>query len=201
MDIQYKLLKGRELTASLDELAKLRITVFREFPYLYEGSLEYEKEYLDVYLQSERSLVVLVYSNSQLIGASTCIPLIDESEEFHKAFKNSEYDFSKIFYFGESIILKEFRGHRIGHEFFKLREDHAKAVIPDLQITCFCSVNRPNHPLTPEGYRPLDEFWLRMGYERNEDLVLWFPWKDIDKDKEDKKSLTFYLKSWSEIKS
>ena len=34
---------GRGIEKYLHDLAKLRIEVFREFPYLYDGSPEYEK--------------------------------------------------------------------------------------------------------------------------------------------------------------
>ena len=37
---------GPELEPHLDALGTLRIAVFREYPYLYDGSLEYEREYL-----------------------------------------------------------------------------------------------------------------------------------------------------------
>lgn len=37
---------GKEIETILDEFAQLRITVFAEFPYLYEGNLSYEKEYI-----------------------------------------------------------------------------------------------------------------------------------------------------------
>lgn len=34
---------GAEVESLLQDLAELRIEVFRSFPYLYEGSLDYEK--------------------------------------------------------------------------------------------------------------------------------------------------------------
>jgi hypothetical protein len=45
-------LRGREIEPYLQEIAGLRITVFREFPYLYEGDLEYEMAYLRTLLNS-----------------------------------------------------------------------------------------------------------------------------------------------------
>ncbi len=45
-DFQLRQLHGQELGPWLDVLGKLRIRVFREFPYLYDGSLEYERDYL-----------------------------------------------------------------------------------------------------------------------------------------------------------
>src|SRR5690242_19351414 len=40
---------GAAIEGYLDVLAALRIRVFREYPYLYDGSLAYEQEYLASY--------------------------------------------------------------------------------------------------------------------------------------------------------
>jgi hypothetical protein len=49
--IQIKILTGHdaELAARMNDVARLRITVFREFPYLYDGNFDYEKKYLASY--------------------------------------------------------------------------------------------------------------------------------------------------------
>lgn len=195
MNIEYKKVYGKQISDYIEQIATLRIEVFREFPYLYEGSLNYEKNYLQVYIDSKTSMIVLAICHGKIIGASSCLAMSDESEEFQKALIKNGHDISKIFYFGESIIKKEYRGNKIGHEFFKLREEHAKQTIKDLQYTTFCAVDRTSdHPLRPQGYRPLNSFWERMGYQEYEKLKVYFPWKDIDKEKEDKKAMTIWLK-------
>ncbi len=50
---------GTELKPIITSLAQLRIEVFREFPYLYDGDLDYEETYLDTYLQSDKSITGL----------------------------------------------------------------------------------------------------------------------------------------------
>ena len=37
---------GEQIKSVLDDLARLRMTVFRDWPYLYDGTLEYEEQYL-----------------------------------------------------------------------------------------------------------------------------------------------------------
>ena len=195
MNIEYKKIYGREISDYLDQIAALRIEVFREFPYLYEGSLDYEKKYLQVYVDSDSSMIILAIVDGIIIGASTCLAMSDESEEFKEALIKADYDISKIFYFGESIIKKELRGNKIGHEFFRMREEHALKCIADLEFSTFCAVDRTeDHPLKPKSYRPLDLFWNRMGYQKSEDLRVYYPWKDIDKDREDKKMMSIWLK-------
>ena len=44
----------------MEALAAQRIRVFREFPYLYDGDVGYEREYLATYVHSPRSLAFFV---------------------------------------------------------------------------------------------------------------------------------------------
>ena len=186
---------GPELEPYIDGLGRLRITVFREYPYLYDGSLEYEREYLTSYLKSPRSLVALVLDQDQVVGATTCVPMADEGPEFQQAFINAGYDMQTICYFGESILLPEFRGRGLGKEFFQRREAHARKHA--FQITTFCAVDRPgDHPRRPAGYTPLDGLWTKQGYTRHPELQATFVWKEIDEAVESPKTLTFWLKHW-----
>jgi len=47
--ITTRTLTGDGLTAALADLARLRIAVFRDWPYLYDGDEAYEREYLRAY--------------------------------------------------------------------------------------------------------------------------------------------------------
>lgn len=196
-NIQYLELSGEKLLPYIEELASLRIKVFREFPYLYDGSLDYERKYLDVYVKSQDSLVVLALAGDKIIGATTCLPMKDESSEFKSPLLNKGLDINQVYYFGESIILSQYRGHGIGHKFFEFRERQAKKIIPNLKYTCFCAVKRPeDHHRKPANYKPLDEFWTRMGYQKQLDLNCNLKWKDIDEDIESTKELNFWLKEF-----
>lgn len=90
--MELKKLSGREIEPYLDALGALRIEVFREFPYLYDGDLAYERRYLETYVRSARSLAVLVFAGAELIGATTCLPLEDEAAEFQQPFLTAGID-------------------------------------------------------------------------------------------------------------
>ena len=187
---------GAELEPYIDGLGRLRISVFREYPYLYDGSLEYERDYLTSYLKSPRSFVALVLDQGQVVGATTCMPMADEGPEFQAAFVNAGYDLENICYFGESILLPEYRGQGLGKEFFQRREAHARSIAAT--ITTFCAVDRPSeHPRRPAGYTPLDGLWTKQGYTKHPELQATFVWKEIDEAAESSKTLTFWLKHWS----
>lgn len=185
---------GKEIEMIIPELAALRIEVFRDFPYLYEGSFEYEKEYLKTYVNSDRAFLFAVFDNEKMVGATTCIPLMDETAEVKEPFEDTGMKLEEVFYFGESILLKEYRGKGIGKRFFEERERHV-ASFGNYTKTCFCAVDRPkNHPLRPEAYVPLDEFWKSRGYKKSEVLKSKFSWKDINKPQETEKMMIYWLK-------
>ncbi len=195
MALSIQEFKGRALQPHIDDLGALRIAVFREYPYLYDGTLDYEREYLQSYLNSERSMVALVFDDARIVGATTCMPMIEEGPEFQEPFVKHGQDLTSIFYFGESILLPEYRGRGIGKEFFARRETHARTL--GAWLTTFCAVDRPaDHPLRPAGYAPLDAFWAAQGYTKQHALQCTFVWKEIDEAAESPKKLTFWTKSW-----
>ena len=186
---------GSAIAPYLDALGTLRITVFRDYPYLYEGTLEYERDYLRTYLNSPRSLVVLAFDGDAVVGATTCLPMADEGPEFQQPFLAANYSINQICYFGESILLPAYRGQGLGKDFFTRREAHARR--HHFPITTFCAVDRPAaHPLRPAEYRPLDDFWSSRGYVKHPELQATFVWKEIGEDVESPKTLTFWTKEW-----
>ena len=70
-----------ELKSYLPDLAQLRIRVFRDFPYLYDGTVAYEEKYLETYTRCAESIVVLVLDGSKVVGATTGLPMSAETEE------------------------------------------------------------------------------------------------------------------------
>ena len=55
-DVQVRVLCGADIAPYRDAVAALRIKVFRDFPYLYDGDLDFEAKYLRVYAESSRSV-------------------------------------------------------------------------------------------------------------------------------------------------
>lgn len=171
---------GADIAGHVDALAALRIRVFRDFPYLYDGEIAYEREYLVTYVQSARSLAFLVHDGDVLIGATTALPLADEEPAFRQALADAGFDVSSVFYFGESLLLPDYRGRGLGHRFFDEREAWARQA-GAFRHTCFCAVERPvGHPLRPLGHEPLNRFWRKRGYTRRDDITAVCRWQHID---------------------
>lgn len=193
--LSYITKTGASIADCFDDLALLRIQVFRDYPYLYEGTIEYERVYLQTYASSPRALLFAVYDADQMVGATTCIPLADETDEVKEPFITNGLDLSTIFYFGESILLKPYRGQGIGHRFFDVREAHA-ASFKSYSTACFCSVVRPeNHPLKPGNYRPNDDFWKKRGYLPDAKLTSVFDWIDTGDQAPTQKPMRYWMKT------
>lgn len=193
--LNYKIVHGKEIIPYLEDMGKLRICVFWEYPYLYEGNLAYEKDYFKEYTENENSIVIMLFDDTKMIGLSTGLPLSGVSENFQNQFKNVGLNPEEIYYFGESILLPDYRGKGYGNLFFDLREKQAnKLTYP---YTLFCSVIRPeNHPLKPANYRPNDVFWKKRGYEKLINQTCQMKWLDRGEKEETFKELVFWRKSW-----
>ena len=192
--MQVERWSGAAIKAVLPELAKLRIAVFREFPYLYEGNAAYEEQYLKTYADIADSVIVLVKDGERVVGASSGLPLIAEPPNVIEAFTAQGYEPRRIFYYGESVLLPEYRGWGLGHRFFMEREAHVRG-LGRFEIACFCAVERPlDHPRRPLDYRPLDELWNRHGFIRHPELSATFSWRDVDEAVESPKPMRFWLK-------
>jgi len=187
-------LAGEAARGHIDALARLRIEVFREFPYLYDGDRSYEERYLQAFLNAPDSLLVVVLDGETVVGASTALPMECETANIRQPLQDSGYDVARVFYFGESVLRKAYRGKGLGVRFFEERERWARQ-LNRFDTLAFCAVARPeNHPLRPEGYRPLDAFWRRRGFEST-DIYCFMNWRDLDEDGESPKPLKFWVKT------
>ncbi|WP_271409028.1 GNAT family N-acetyltransferase [Pseudomonas sp. Q1-7] len=192
--MHIRLLQGAAIAPHIDDLARLRLSVFREFPYLYDGTLDYEARYLATYAESSDSLFVLALEGEQVVGVSTGLPMADETEAFQRPFRERGWDPERIFYFGESVLLPEFRGTGLGVRFFAEREAYARR-LGRFDFCAFCAVERPaDHPRRPPGYQPLNAFWGRRGYRHHPELRTEFHWRDLDEASESAKPMSFWIK-------
>ena len=185
---------GNAIDPYLSALARLRIRVFREFPYLYQGNAAYEEKYLKTYVGTPDSVLVLVRDGERVAGASSGLPLAAEPPRVIEPFLAHGHDPRRIFYYGESVLLPEYRGRGLGKRFFEEREAHVRG-LGRFDLACFCAVERPtDHPRRPAAYRPLDAFWNRQGFIKHPELQTMFSWRDLDEDAESPKPMTFWLK-------
>ena len=158
------------LPATPDDVARLRMRVFRDWPYLYTGDPAYERDYMAAYARSPRSVCVLAFDGDRVIGASTGVPLSDEDPGFQSPFSDQDLAVERVFYFGESVLLPEYRGRGIGHAFFDAREAHARA-LGGFDLTAFAAVDRADGYIHMSTEAQLAET-ARRHYAGRDDLML-----------------------------
>ena len=182
-----------ERWAAIPALSDLRIRVFRSWPYLYDGSAEYEAAYMAEFVREPGSVLVGARDGDAIIGAATASPLEGQKPDIQNPFCDQGLDIAQIFYFGESVLLPQYQGQGIGHQFINAREDAARAA--GARKTAFCAVVRPDdHPMRPETPRDLHPFWRARGYAPVPGLTGTLEWQDLGDDFESAHVMQFWMR-------
>lgn len=193
MSLRVEPLTGARLQAHLPDVARLRIEVFRAYPYLYDGDADYERQYIAAFSASPQSVIVAAFDGDEVVGASTAAPLSGQVNDITAPFRQKGDDLSAYFYFGESVLRPRYRRQGIGVRFFEMREAQARAC--GARYAAFCAVVRPaGHPGRPWGYEPLDAFWGKRGYAVEPGLICSMSWKEIGAAEESPKQMQFWMK-------
>lgn len=194
MTVRVFPLTGAAMQAAMDDLAALRIAVFADWPYLYAGSVEYERKYLAEFTATPDAVLVAAQDGKRIVGAATASPLSAQDEYVRAPFAAAGMDEAGVFYFGESVLLPAYRGQGIGHAFFEARESAARAW--GASHASFCAVVRgDDHPSRPAEYRPLDVFWRGRGYAPVAGLVGQFHWQDHGEVEESAKAMQYWMRA------
>jgi GNAT superfamily N-acetyltransferase len=185
---------GAAIGSVLADFQRLHVAVFHDWPYLYDGSVD-ETPYIAPYVNIPRAALFLCRVGDQPIGLATCLPLDQESANVQAPFLAAGLDPRRFFYFGEGVLLREWRGQGLGKRLFELRESHARAV-STADYAVFCSVRRPlDHPLRPADAQTNDRFWRARDYQPMQGISCTMTWKDRGEPTESKHTLDFWIRS------
>lgn len=183
-NITITLYLGVDVLRFIDVVSKMRIEIFREFPYLYEGNLNYEMDYMVGYARHpEATLAVATTPAGEIVGVSTGIPLASDSpivKEVKEAFDRRGIISGQYYYFGEVLVLPQYRGRHLVSRMYKAQEDFAAS--KGYQYASILTVIRDgDHPLKPRDYHSHDNMWQHLGFFRN-NLNISFHWPTIQPD-------------------
>lgn len=177
------LLSGPEVRGVLADLAALRLTIFREFPYLYDGRLDDELNYLEQYAATPEALVATVRDAGRVIGAATGIPLAAEGAELVDPVRTTGCRGEEIYYVGELLFYREYRNRGLGLTLLQRVEDAVRRFGNYRYLAC-ATVQRPeDHPARPADYLPIERFLKRTGFAALGDLMTGFTWQELDGEK------------------
>lgn len=194
MNISERLLQGPQIQEYLEQIAQLRLTIFKEYPYLYDGRLKDELDYLRHYADQGEATAIIASCGNQLAGAVTAIPLQCESEELTSPFTATQYLAERIIYIGELLFYPDYRNKGLGSRLLSRIEQHYR----DQKIYEYLTsvtVKRPeDHPCRPDGYVPIERFLLRNQFAKIPGLTTHFTWKEIDGIRRDHE-MQFWIKA------
>lgn len=187
-----KTLKGSEITPQIERIAKFRLSIFKDYPYLYQGSLENEIDYVSAYALSVQSIFVYLEDESGLRAASLGMPLKQKSSSFTAPLANDNID--SIFYIGEIMVRQDARQRGLGRELM-----HKMISQVDMQtfntLSLYTVERADNHPLKPLGYSPPDHLWKMFGFEKLENRTAFFKWQEPNEQDITEKNMSIWMKT------
>jgi GNAT superfamily N-acetyltransferase len=196
--VRFTTYTGAAIGHTLADFQRMHVAVFHDWPYLYDGDPR-ETPYIAPYVDLPRAALFLgraqIEGENRIVALATCLPLENESANVQAPFIARGLDPRRFFYFGEGLVLREWRKRGLGQRIFELRESHARAV-STADYAVFCSVRRPaDHPLRPRDAQTNDAFWRRRGYQPMDGVSCTMTWKDRGEPAETKHTLDFWIRS------
>lgn len=181
-DYTIKIISKENVPSILHFVSELRIKFFRDYPYLYEGNLKEEMNYLNWFSKLQDTQIVVAYQGDKPIGFLTGTAFIDFNEHFSGStaiFKNAGLNPTDFYYFSEIIILPEHRGKNISKKLFKVLENYATQ--KGYKAACLVNESYSFHPLKPSNYKSLDSYFQHLGYHSTP-LIIHYTWPTLQKD-------------------
>ena len=174
------LLTGFAVEGCLDDLASLRINIFREYPYLYDGLREDELKYLRLYMVTPDAFVISVNDSGNMVGAATGMPLRYEHDGLITPFKGTSYSVDELFYVGELLFDPEYRDCGLGIRLLEHLVAHVRSLGNYRYLTCATVVRPDYHVRCPESYIKINRFLARTGFILLPGVTTSFAWKETD---------------------
>lgn len=186
-NIQLKVLVGEEINPYVEEITHLCLIVFREYPYLYEGTVGEYEPYIQKYADTKKGVVCLILDDNHLVGAVTGIPLVEMPPHHISSFYENGYDPSLFYYIGEMVLLPKHRGSQYGQLMYYQVEKKIKEW--NFPYLCFCEIERPDHQDSP--------LFGKHGYIKHEELHFTAYWQEINGTEETPQHMVYWIKNLS----
>lgn len=190
--VEYKMFFGAKIAEHAHVISPL-LSIYGEWPYLYQQSdpLEDIDYIMDRYAKQTDSVVCIAYNGPKAIGVAMGVPLTQAPPHYRDAFPENERR-PDIFYWGELVVLKEYRGKHVAHEMYTRMAAH---ILGKYKAICFASLEREDNyklaHLKPAHEASLDSLWKRLGFEKRPDIKMQGKWTVLG-DSEDSLHDMFY---------
>lgn len=168
-----------QLDFLIDTIGQLRLETYKDYPYFYYGTLELEREYLQLYNESKDGMVAQAEIDGKLAGVLTGKPLC-AFEQAAQFFEDAGYDPKEYYYFGEIIVIPQFRRLGIARKLFAMLEQKIREL--GYKKVCFMIIDEQEiDSLKPENYEDPTLLSMHLGYSKM-NIVMSHDWPTIQKD-------------------
>lgn len=186
--IVIETLKGSETLPYLQTLMELRLSFFREAPYLYEGTLAEEEKYVQMYSAANDSLFAVAKEGNNVIGMITGLPFTESKEQNQRLVDQISVS-PHGFYLGEVVFLGTPSDH-LKQKLYQAFEESIK------KLSCYdslfvCEIER--EPGSSDGPSTAMS-WEEHGFVRDPNLSVIYPWQEIGNEAESDHLMVFWKK-------
>lgn len=178
-EIKIQVFKGKEIAPYVQDISELRLDFFRNYPYLYDGEIVSDKEYVQMYPNSEHAILVVAKDNEKVIGVVTGLPMDEAPEDIKNFIDDKKMPSKNVFYLGEIVLNKEYAGDNLENKMYNEFERTVKNTGNATQIYLFEIETQKNDPRKPSNYVSIEDFWQAQGFSQNPELITQFSWKEI----------------------
>jgi hypothetical protein len=197
--IDVEVYAGKDAEKYTDLLAQLRISEFKEYPYLYSGNIEAERKLVAEYAQDEKGMIVVAKINGKTAGLLSGIPLVSNAQivsGIKAFFEKQKVNINEYYYCGEGIILPEFRHLGLIKMLLNKQDEQAKKW--QFKYVCALTVFRDETYFPkPKAYTSTDSLWTHLGFIKT-NLRTNFIWPTIQKNNsiiEQENTVEFWTKT------
>lgn len=192
------------MSERFQDIAHMRLTLFKEFPYLYEGDEEGEREYLESYFNADTACLILLYDQGEIVGFSSGVGLHEEMPDIQKPFARHGLNTQDYYYVGEVMLKAPYQKKGLT----KIFQEHHNWHIQNLKargegnfskLTLMTVVRPDDHPLYPEGYEPIDGILNHFGFQKSDTLFVHLPWSQVDQEEVVDHTLNIWIKEGSTL--
>ena len=179
----------------LRTITDIRMQVFSAWPYLYDGNLDDEDEYLRHFQRDPKTVVIGAWDGMDLVGVSTASRWETHPENLLSSLPGdwSKVPVTEILYLAESVLYASHRGRGAGKAFFDAREAFAQEI--GRRYVAFAAVVRAHDdPQKPADYRDLAPWWRRLGYRPVPGALCSMIWKDHGREQAELHHLQVWIK-------
>jgi hypothetical protein len=195
---EFAVFHGSECDKFKEFMIDLRVTLYRDYPYLYEADRKEEAEYMHWFLNLPKTFVAIAFCKEKPIAFVAGSDFTDFSEHFKgsiEEFEKAGLVPSNYFYIADDLFEPEHPQQEILSTLVHLMEIRVNE--QNNYMFCWITEEHDSHPLKPENYKSASALWEKLGYQKS-NICIKFSYPTIQPDHSQKKeehAFTYWLKN------